>query len=83
MLMTLRRLESTFIQREMGFIRAELTGGSERSVLFVIASGGGAQWWQNVKPAFSPAFVEYIDEQLASSRFAQVHPSVGGSEETR
>jgi hypothetical protein len=78
-LMTLRRLESVFIQREHGFIDAELTGGFERSVLSAIASGGGLEWWETAKPAFSPQFAEYVDRRLASDGFPRIHPNLGGS----
>ncbi len=78
-LMTFRRLESVYIQRQLGFIDPELTGGFERSVLSVISSGGGAEWWRSAKPAFSPAFVEYVDRRLESDEFARVHPGLGGS----
>ena len=51
-LMTFRRQESTFVQRQSGFIGPELTAGFERSVVSTIASCGGAEWWRSAKPAF-------------------------------
>ena len=80
LLMTFRRLESVFVQREHGFIHAELTGGFERSVLSTIASGGGSEWWETAKPAFSPRFVEYVDRKVASEVFPRIHPNFGGSD---
>jgi len=79
-LMTLRRLESLFVQREHGFVHAELTGGFERSVLSAITGGGGAEWWEAAKTAFSPQFTEYVDRKLASEKFAPIHPGLGGSD---
>jgi len=80
MLMTFRRLESLFVQRSHGFIAPELTEGFERSVVSVIASGGGAEWWSSAKPALSADFVVYVDQLLESERFPRIHPGMGGSE---
>jgi hypothetical protein len=79
LLMTFRRLESVFIQRQHGFVGPDLTGGFERSVISVVASGGGAEWWRSAKPAFSPSFVEYVDQRLKSDEFPRIHPGLGGS----
>jgi len=79
-LMTFRRLESVFIQRRLGFIAPELTEGFERSVISVISSGGGAQWWKSAKPALSADFAAYIDQKLESEKFPRIHPGMGGSE---
>ena len=79
LLMTFRRLESVFIQRQLGFVGSELTGGFERSVVSVIASGGGAEWWESAKPAFSATFVAYVDDTLDSEQFPRIHPGIGGS----
>ena len=80
LLMTFRRLESIFIQRRLGFIAPELTEGFERSVISVIASGGGAEWWDSAKPALSADFVAYVDQALESAKFPRIHPGMGGSE---
>jgi hypothetical protein len=80
LLMTVRRLESLFIQSKMGFVGSELTEGFERSVISVIAGdGGGAQWWRVSKDAFSSEFAAYVDAKLQSEQFPQIHPGVGGS----
>lgn len=80
LLMTFRRLESTFIQRRLGFIEPELTEGFERSVISTIAGGGGSEWWDMIKPAFSDSFVSYIDSRVATETFTRVHTGVGGSQ---
>jgi hypothetical protein len=82
LLMTFRRLESTFVQRQSGFIGPELTEGFERSVISVIAQGGGAEWWDSAKPAFSGQFVDYIDRKLAKEKLPRVHPGIGGTAQT-
>ena len=80
LLMTFRRLESTFVQCQSGFIASELTAGFERSVISAIASGGGAEWWSSAKPAFSDQFVAYVDEKLLREHLPQIHPGIGGTE---
>lgn len=69
------------MQRKLGFIAPELTGGFERSVISVIASGAGAEWWTTAKPAFSEGFVDYVDRKLATDEFPRIHPGLGGSQQ--
>ena len=82
LLMTFRRLESTYVQRQSGFIGRELTAGFERSVISTIDSGGGAEWWNTAKPAFSSDFVEYVDKKLREDPAPRVHPGFGGTRPT-
>ena len=72
-LMIFRRLESVYVQRRLGSIEQELTEGFERSALSTIGSGGGAEWWQSAKLAFSTSFVAHVDEKLASGSLPVVH----------
>ena len=75
-MMVFRRLESVYVQRTLGSVAEELTGGFERSGISSIASGGGAEWWGTAKPAFNESFVAYVDEKLASGSFPVVHPVI-------
>ncbi len=59
----------------LGSIDPDFTEGFERSILSTIASGGGAEWWENAKPAFSASFVTYVDHQLATNTFSRIHPT--------
>ncbi len=76
LLMVFRRLESVYVQRTLGSVAEELTGGFERSGISSIASGGGAEWWETAKPAFAASFVAYIDEKLAAGSLPVVHPAI-------
>ncbi len=76
LLMIFRRLESVYVQRTLGSVSEELTGGFERSGLSSIASGGGAEWWQTAKPAFAASFVAYVDEKLASGGLPVIHSAI-------
>jgi precorrin-6B methylase 2 len=77
LVMTFRRLEAVYMQRMLGFIDPERTEGFERSVISVLTNGGGAEWWQATKGAFSSEFSAYVDGQLASSVHAPLHPGFG------
>jgi hypothetical protein len=79
LLMTLRRLESVFMQRELGSLDRELTAGFERSVISAISSVGGREWWQQTgRFAFSDAFVGFVDHEL-SVDVQRIHPGFGQS----
>ena len=80
LLRTFRRLESVYVQRELDFIAPELTRGFERSLLSTIATGGGAEWWPNAKPAFSQEFVDYIDTRRTAESFPAIHPGFDSPE---
>ena len=72
-----RRLEAVYIQRELGVIEPQLTEGFERSGLSILTSGGGLEWWQSAKGAFSTAFAIYVDSQIRSGKLHSIVPGVG------
>jgi hypothetical protein len=72
-----RRLETVYIQRELGVIEPQLTEGFERSGLSILTSGGGLEWWQSAKGAFSAAFASHVDLQIRSGKLRSIHPGVG------
>ena len=80
MLTTFRRLETVYVQRQLGLIDPALTEGYERSALSVLASPSAAEWWQSGKPAFSEAFASYVDSQIASGQIVGFHTGLGGPE---
>lgn len=79
-LTTFRRLETVYVQRQLGLIDPELTGGFERSVLSILTSRGAAEWWQSTKPAFSTGFADYVDSQMASGQFVGIYSDLGAPE---
>lgn len=79
MLMAFRRFETLFVQSILGTIDEKITAGFERSMLSIVASGGGAEWWSTGKSAFNQEFVEFVDRRLAAEAIPQVHPKLGGS----
>jgi hypothetical protein len=78
--MAFRRFKALYIQSTLGTIDGELTAGFERSMLSIVASGGGAEWWSTARPAFSDKFVEFVDQRLASEKIPRVHPQLGGTQ---
>lgn len=76
-LMVLRRLESLYMQRVLGALDSVMSTGFERSVISTLTSGGGAEWWQIAKNAFTPEFAAHIDAELASGVHAPLHPGFG------
>jgi hypothetical protein len=63
MTMAVRRIETVFVQRSLGFIDARLTEGFERSAVSGFATGGAREWWEASKRAFSDDFASWIDQQ--------------------
>ncbi len=75
--MAVRRIETVFVQRSLGFIDARLTEGFERSAISVFASGGTREWWEASKRAFSDDFASWIDQQLATNPIKPIHAGLG------
>lgn len=77
LLTTFRRLETVYVQRESGLIEPELTVGFEHSALSVLSGGGGAEWWQDMKSAFSEKFATHVDSRIASGQLRGIHRGFG------
>jgi hypothetical protein len=77
MMMAFRRIETVFVQRNLGFIHARLTEGFERSAISSIAVGGARQRWETSKGAFSDDFALWVDEQLATNPIKPIHAGLG------
>jgi hypothetical protein len=58
--------EKMFMLRELGQIAPELTTLLDATVATFIQIPGVATWWSIVKPIYSPAFTDHIDEALMS-----------------
>ena len=77
MTMAVRRIETVFVQRSLGFIDARLTEGFERSAVSGIATGGAREWWETSKRAFSDDFASWFDQQLATNHIKPIHAGFG------
>jgi len=69
-----RRLESVFVQTELGSIDREFIAGAELSLLTLIGTQFGREWWESAKPIFYKSFVEHVESQLASVQIPKEHP---------
>ena len=79
-----RRLESVFVQTELGSIDREFVAGAELSLLTLIGTQFGREWWESAKPIFYKPFVEHVEKQLVSIQVPMqhpVHPTVGIADE--
>jgi len=74
-IMTFRRFEGVYFQRELGFVDAAVIEGFERSHISILASKSGRLWWTNAKEIFNSGFVSYVEELLAKGNFKNLHPA--------
>lgn len=71
-----RRLESVFVQTELGSIDREFVLGPELSLLSIINSQFGREWWESAKPIFYKPFVTHVENQLAVIQIPEEHPAI-------
>lgn len=74
---TFRRMESVHVQAQLGSIDPELARGFERSMLSILHSPGGAEWWATAKLTFHDSFVAHVGVWLDQHPSDGVHPSMG------
>ena len=73
-IMTFRRFEGVYFQRDLGFVDALVIEGFERSHMSILASKSGQAWWANAKEIFNSGFVSYVDELLRKGEYKHLHP---------
>ena len=73
-IMTFRRFEGVYFQRDLGIVDADVIDGFERSHLAVLASKGAQEWWATSKGIFNSGFVRYVEQLLESSPPKTLHP---------
>lgn len=73
-IMTFRRFEGVYFQRDLGFVDASVIEGFERSHIAIIASKSGQAWWANSKEIFNSGFVSYVEELLQRGSAKNLHP---------
>ena len=72
----LRRLESTFVQAELGSIDRAFIEGPERSLIALISTPFGREWWNAAKPFFYPPFVAQVERHHAEHPEIEKHPAI-------
>ena len=73
---SLRRLESVYVQHELGSIDEELKEGFEISIMAILKTKFAEEWWKTGKLVFYKPFVSHIDRRLAAGDIPQTHPSI-------
>lgn len=74
---TFRRMESVFVQNQLGSIDDSMMKGFETSIAMLLNSPFGRSWWPRAKITFYEPFVEHMDkcaDQLADD--SPQHPSM-------
>jgi len=75
-LASLRRMESVYVQNKLGSIDDELQAGFELSMVTLLATPFGSEWWHNAKVTFYSPFVAHLDKRLTSGELPVTHPSM-------
>lgn len=73
-IMTFRRFEGVYFQRDLGIVDADVIDGFERSHIAILASKGAQEWWANSKEIFNSGFVSYLEALLEKSAPRTLHP---------
>ena len=77
-----RRLESVFVQSQLGSIDDDLKNGFEISMFAILHTAYGREWWKSAKLAFYPKFVTHVDDRLNSKEIPKRLPSMDLPEES-
>lgn len=73
-IMTFRRFEGVYFQRDLGIVDAEVIDGFERSHIANLASKSAQEWWSSSKEIFNSGFVSYLEELLEKGPPKPLHP---------
>ena len=71
-----RRLESVYVQYQLGTMEKEHKRGFEESMIPMLQYSYGKAWWSEAKISFYEPFVRHVDEGIASGKFSQTSPSM-------
>ena len=73
-IVTFRRFEGVYFQRDLGIVDADVIDGFERSHLAVLASKGAQEWWATSNGIFNSGFVRYVEQLLEKRPPKTLHP---------
>ena len=74
--MSMRRLESVFVQSELQSLDAELARGFETSLLPLLTTKEGIEWWESAQSTFHNQFVNHVNKELEKGRIQSNLPSM-------
>jgi len=75
LVMTLRRFEGVYFQRDLGFVDAAMMEGFERSHIAILTSKSGQAWWAKSKEIFNSRFVAHVEDLLKRGAPKDLHPT--------
>ena len=73
-IMTFRRFEGVYFQRDLGIVHADVIDGFERSHIAILASKSAQEWWAKSKEIFNSGFVSYVEDVLKKGTPKALHP---------
>ena len=71
-----RRMESVYVQNKLGSIDDQLQAGFELSMVTLLATPFGGEWWNEAKVTFYGPFVAHMDQRIQSGELLASHPSM-------
>jgi len=71
-----RRMESVYVQNKLGSIDDDLQAGFELSMVTLLATPFGSEWWNEAKITFYGPFVAHMDKRIQSGELLASHPSM-------
>jgi hypothetical protein len=74
--MSMRRIEAVYVQRALGSIDGEMADGFEKSLLPLLLTPEGAEWWKTAKSTFHKSFVAHVQQRLDSGELSSQIPSI-------
>ena len=69
-------MESVYVQSKLGSIDDALKDGFETSMLTLLVTPFGSEWWRTAKVTFYKPFVAHMDRRIASGEIPNQHPSM-------
>jgi len=81
LVMTLRRFEGVYFQRDLGFVDAAVIEGFERSHISILTSKSGRAWWAKSKEIFNSRFVAHVEKLLKEGASKNLHPTFRADDE--
>ena len=73
---TFRRLEAVYVQYTLGTMEEGNKRGFEDSIIPLLKTSYGQDWWREAKKSFYEPYVSYIDDRLAKGDVLQRSPSM-------
>lgn len=73
---TFRRMESVFVQNQLGSIDDALMKGFETSIAMLLNTPFGRSWWKTAKVTFYAPFAEHMERCAAQLEHDSQHPSM-------